>query len=237
MLVPIKRETNTFHDQHLMNKKMNKTTEIVPQYWKDLSLDNIVYIDENDIEQIEEWRFIKNSDNLYMVSCLGRVKALEREKWTGHNYYTTPIHIMQACETDERGYIRVSIFPSGKKKPFGKYVQILVADAFIDNPQKKRTVNHKKGNKKDNRVWMLEWNTHGENHEHSYRELGRKHAMKGVTGYANKRSKEILCVTTGIKYGSLSEASEKLGIPFQNISKVCNGKRPKAHGLVFKHAV
>jgi hypothetical protein len=81
---------------------------------------------------------------------------------------------------------------------------------------------------------MLEWNTYGENHEHSYRELGRVHSMKGRMGYDNKKSKEIICTTTGIKYSSSSEAGRLLNIPFQNISKVCKGKRPRAHGLVFK---
>lgn len=214
---------------------MDIQPEIFPDYWKDKTPENIIYVDENGCHQEEEWRYVDKSDNLYMVSILGRVKALERQKWTGYNYYTKPTKILSPSETDRRGYIRVSITPTNGKS-FSQYVQILVAQAFIPNPENKRTVNHKKGNKKDNRAWKLEWNTYGENHEHSYRELGRKHSMKGKTGYANKKSKEILCVTTGIKYGSLSEASEKLGIPFQNISKVCNGKRPRAHGLVFKHA-
>jgi hypothetical protein len=46
--------------------------------------------------------------------------------------------------------------------------------------------------------------------------------------------KMIRCIDTGKCYSSLKDASTDLGIPFQNISKVCHGKRPSAGGFTFE---
>jgi hypothetical protein len=44
-----------------------------------------------------------------------------------------------------------------------------------------------------------------------------------------------LCISIGVIYPSLTEASKATGIVFQNISKCCLGKRPNAGGLEWKY--
>jgi hypothetical protein len=59
----------------------------------------------------------------------------------------------------------------------GKQISIhrLVAEEFIENPNKYDVINHKNGDKKDNKVSNLEWCTVLENNLHSINVLGNKY--------------------------------------------------------------
>ena len=48
--------------------------------YENLSLENIIYLDDNSIECIEIWRDLPDSEGMYQVSDLGRVKSFFKKK-------------------------------------------------------------------------------------------------------------------------------------------------------------
>jgi hypothetical protein len=64
----------------------------------------------------------------------------------------------------------------------------------------------------------------------SQAQKNNKVAQASLIASRELKKKQILCVDTGVIFNSLSEASEKTEISFQNISKVCKKQRQKAGG-------
>lgn len=134
---------------------------------------------------------------------------------------------------DQKGYMRVSLCNNGKV--FCKKVHRLVADAFIPNPENKPQINHKNGNKKDNRVENLEWATNSENQKHKYSVLGSKRPkpLSGKTG-----TRYILQLKDGyllrVFYGSRT-AAKVTGISDSSIRLCCQGKREQAGGFQWRY--
>lgn len=107
---------------------------------------------------VEIWKNIiyNNIDTGYLISDGGRVKNNK----TGR---------ILKPSIDGSGYQQVNLHFNGMNKQFK--VHILVAQAFIPNPENKPTVNHKltgMENKKNNDVDNLEWATHSEQIKHAY---------------------------------------------------------------------
>lgn len=100
----------------------------------------------------EIWMPIAGYEDRYEVSNTGKVRSLNY-RMTGKKKELKPI-------TQGKGYHAVGLCKNGKMR-WGK-VHRLVADAFIPNPENKREVNHKDGNKKNNHADNLEWATASE---------------------------------------------------------------------------
>lgn len=145
------------------------------EHYKNLSLENI---------EGEIWKDIKDYECYYQISNMGRVKTLKRYAINklGNNILVK--NIIRKQWTHSVGYLNVWLKKNGNKKQF--FVHRLVAMEFISNNENKPTVNHKDGNKKNNNIENLEWNTHKENSIHAYKKGLMK--IKSSDGENNSRS-------------------------------------------------
>ena len=99
----------------------------------------------------EIWRDIRGYVGSYQISNFGRTKSFFRGK----------AKILKPF-VDKNGYLNVTLGRGNKNK-----VHRLVAQAFIPNPDAKPQINHRDGNKMNNHVDNLEWNTSTENNRHA----------------------------------------------------------------------
>ena len=72
--------------------------------------------------------------------------------------------------------------------------------------------------------------------EDSIRHRGALNPMYGRIGALNATSKPVYCVELGRRFESASLAAQELGLAFQNISKVCQGRRRTCGGYHWNFA-
>ena len=116
-----------------------------------------------------------------------------------------------------------------------KFIHQLVAETFIPNPLKYEIVNHKDGDKHNNKVSNLEWCDRSYNQKHAY--ANRLQSAK--KGFNHVLSKQVLMIDESgyIKnvFGSIQEAATFVKLKsYSNISKCCTGKRKRARGYFWK---
>lgn len=151
---------------------------------------------------------IKNYNN-YSISNLGNV----RNDKTGRilKYYSKP-----------NGYKQVQL----GRKMVPQYVHRLVATAFIPNYENKPQVNHKNGNKSDNRVENLEWVTASENYlaygytsriEHKKKKIIATNldGREIIFNSRNETAKYFKCNKSHIAYGKYYKKGNKKDWKFE----------------------
>lgn len=120
---------------------------------------------------MEEWRRVSTERGYYSVSNLGRVRN-----------DTTSRILSKDLGTGDYWFIRLGAYEKNKK------VAVLVAEAFIGPRPNGHEINHKDGNKLNDRPENLEWVTHQENGLHSWR-IG---THKAVPNYGVKNGNSVL---------------------------------------------
>lgn len=111
----------------------------------------------------EIWKPIKNFEHLYLISNNGKVKSLDRKARNGTGYRTYKGKELSGA--NKAGYRYVILY--NNQHATNRMIHRLVAETFIVNSENKYCVNHKNGNKSDNRVDNLEWVSSKENTDHA----------------------------------------------------------------------
>lgn len=93
----------------------------------------------------EIWKQVKGWEGKYEVSNQGNVKRVKDGKMLTR-------HI-----NSRTGYESVSLYDKPTQTSISKYVHRLVAEAFIPNPKNLEQVDHKDGNKSNNKLSNLRW--------------------------------------------------------------------------------
>ena len=159
---------------------------------------------------MEKWKDIKGYEGLYQISNIGRVKRNEKIIHQSHNNY---------------GYLHISLCKEGKVKTV--VVHKLVAEAFIDNPNNYRQINHIDGNKQNNSVENLEWCNQKYNNIHALKKGLRK--SKNIAMIQNNKIVKVLSNRMDIPIYLKRKVCQDL------ITRVCNGQRKTAYGCRWKY--
>lgn len=176
----------------------------------------------------EIWKDIDGYEGLYQVSNLGEIMSL--------NYmHTKQSQILKIKKTYD-GYNRVNLCKNGKVTTCS--VHILVAKAFIPNINNKPQVNHKDGNKDNNRVDNLEWVTGKENVIHSIKTGLRKPENrtypKGQDHYSSKPVFQYDLSGNLIKeWGCQSDAARFYGFRVGSINNAIHGRIKTYKGFIW----
>ena len=185
----------------------------------------------------EIWKDIEGYEGIYQVSNLGRIKALKKiVRWDGGKDYPREEYIMKKIVKNS-GYEQITL--SKNSTQVRRIVHRLVASAFLPKDPTRPFINHKDGNKANNRVDNLEWCTTKENNLHKYRVLGHRPSTLGRFGKDSPKSKRVKQLSLD---GSLvklwdcaSDAVRECGFDSAGISKVAYGKQSHHKGYRWEY--
>jgi len=180
--------------------------------------DTIIAKNVCEVKKEEIWKDVEGFVGKYQVSNLGRVKSFQIKKEG----------IILNPSISQYGYLNVTF--NNKDERQHNFIHRLVATAFIPNPENKKTVNHKDGNKKNNSIENLEWATSKEQMVHCL-----KNNLRLNFGWGNKKG----IIKVFDKFGNLIDElngdadMRNKGYNPKNVSRYIRGRK-HPDGLIFK---
>ena len=190
-------EEKIFKLEKLLNIKIQKFN--YPENW--FNLENLPG---------EIWKDIEGYEGLYQISSKGRVKSFVFGR-------------QKILKTNARNdYRNVALHKNGKSKTFG--VHVLVARAFIPNPENLPIPNHEDGNKFNNCVENLKWVNQSDNARHACKNNLQKILRGAENGGAKLNNEDIYFIRKnhercGGKF-STTELMKKFNVSRNTINRV-----------------
>ena len=136
----------------------------------------------------EEWRDVVGYEGIYQVSTTGKVRNIVKN--------------FELKQSDCSGYKKVSLMKG--KKCITKLVHILVAQAFIPNPENKPQIDHIDGTRNNNNAINLRWVTTREN------------TLNPVTFKRGVKKLREICCNPEDEISNISEDIQKSRLSFKN---------------------
>lgn len=168
---------------------------------------------------LEIWKYVVGYIRLYMVSSYGRVKSL--------NYNRMGKEQILKLGKDRDGYLQVRLYKNGVGK--GYKVHRLVLEAFVSSCPDGMQRCHNDGNKENNRVENLRYDTQSGNMQDKNRH-GTMPNQKGSNNNSAKLNDWIIRIVRRLlEAGDFTqkEIGEMFGVSHQAISKIKTKKNWK----------
>jgi len=162
------------------------------------------------IEEIFKPCPIKGYEEVYQISNLGTLKRINR--WVNDRVMIGSII---------RGYHTATLTHKYQNKI--AIIHRLVALAFIPNPENKRTVNHKDGNKLNNHVDNLEWATYKENNNHALETGLCKNIVGENSNLAKLSNNDVLEIRYLSPHLKIRDIAPLYGVQWQTVYRIIKG--------------
>ncbi len=162
----------------------------------------------------EEWRDVFGYEDLYQVSNYGRVMRI------GGGKGAQPGRILKDSKSER--YSRIELSKNNRTRSYS--VHRLVLEAFIGLSLEGHEVNHKDGNKRNNRLENLEWVTASQNVRHSIDILGVARARGENSALSKLTENQVREIRRLLKQGlTRKEVACKFGVTTNNIRAIATG--------------
>ena len=175
------------------------------------------------------WKNIKNFENCYQVSTDGEVRSLDRKIDTKNGTRTYKGKLLKP-NIGTNGYYYVILSNGGVSKT--AYIHRLVAEAFLQNPNRLSDVDHINENKLDNSLINLRYLSHFSNASRSNTGKNRydKHLER------NPKAKSVVGIKGGEiveRYDCAKKMVDKFGINYSTLKYKLQNKNCIIDGIEY----
>lgn len=173
----------------------------------------------------EIWLPVQGYEGLYEVSNLARIRSLPRTYFTSNGKIVRLKGLLKKQTSMSNGYLHATFTKDGKTTQH--LIHVLVAKAFVENPNGYPHVNHKDLNPKNCLPENLEWVTHQQNIIHA-RDNGKMNALTNPKRRFKLQPEQVsemrMLAKKGERHGSIAE---KYGVSRECVSQIARNERWK----------